>query len=138
MEQRAAYATTLWTRIAAFSFVSSILYTAFFFEEVSGLQDWLLAAIGATLAVVFFLIIYGMIAYFSAVESGIKSAETELKELAFPFKSKIRAVPENTNKKACVCISSGILLCLGISNSLYPFVIAQQKRHSLQLVLRGI
>lgn len=88
MNQRAAYATTLWTRIAAFSFVSSILITASFFDNVTTTQRVLLAILGIVLAIVFTLINFRHDAYFSAVESGIKSAEDNLKELV--FLSKIR------------------------------------------------
>ena len=90
MEQRAAYATTLWTRIAAFSFVSSILITAFFFEEVTDTQQLVFATIGLILALVFTLINIRHDAYFSAVESEIKSAEADLKELAFLSKITFR------------------------------------------------
>ena len=83
MEQRAAYATTLWTRIAAFSFVSSILITASFFNEVTNGQLWLLTILGIILVLVFTLINLRHDGYFSAVESGIKSAEADLKELVF-------------------------------------------------------
>ena len=83
MEQRAAYATTLWTRIAAFSFVSSILITASFFNEVTNGQLWLLTILGIILVLVFTLINLRHDGYFSAVESGIKSAENDLSELVF-------------------------------------------------------
>lgn len=88
MNQRAAYATTLWTRIAAFSFVSSILITVSFFDNVTATQQVLLAIIGIVLAIVFTLINFRHDAYFSAVEAGIKSAEDDLKELV--FLSKVR------------------------------------------------
>ena len=88
MNQRAAYATTLWTRIAALSFVSSILITVSFFDNVTTTPQVLLAILGIVLAIVFTLINFRHDAYFSAVESGIKSAEDDLKELV--FLSKVR------------------------------------------------
>ena len=52
MNQRAAYATTLWTRIAAFSFVSSILITASFFDNVTTTQRVLLVPFPESLTII--------------------------------------------------------------------------------------
>ena len=123
MNQRAAYATTLWTRIAAFSFVSSILITASFFDNVTTTQRVLLAYIRNCSGDSFYVNKFSARCLFFGRGIRDQISRRQPEGIGVSLKSKIRLAPKGPDKGSCICISRCFLGCLDISNHQYLHMI---------------